>query len=95
MDDIVDYIASKIHKRSKRSLWGTFASFFNPDEMDDSDDYWPTVGGNKSSQGSPIPISSDKEIVSWSCSCSQPNVKYSSLSFHGHRQIIIIIVKQI
>ena len=75
MDDIVDYIASKIRKRSKRSLWGSIASIFNPEEMDDSDGYSPTVDGNKSSQGSPIPISSDKEIVSWSCSCSQPNVK--------------------
>ncbi|KAK2556695.1 Vitellogenin-1 [Acropora cervicornis] len=62
MDDIVDYIASKIRKRSKRSLWGSIASIFNPEEMDDSDGYSPTVDGNKSSQGSPIPISSDKEI---------------------------------
>ena len=68
MDDIFEYIVSKIHKRRKRSLWGSVASIFNVEETDDSDVHSTAVSGNKSSQGSPIPISSDEGIVSWSYS---------------------------
>ncbi|XP_068676417.1 vitellogenin-like isoform X1 [Montipora foliosa] len=61
MDDVVDYVMSKIYKRSKRSIWGTFASMFDDEKVDDTDDYSTQGSGEKSNETPAMPISNDKQ----------------------------------